>query len=73
MQMLASHAYYMYIHRYAGSLQLNEKSDVYSFGVVLLEVITGQPTILESTEVIHIVQWARLHLSGGNIEEVVDG
>ncbi|KAM3411914.1 hypothetical protein ACQJBY_003534 [Aegilops geniculata] len=58
---------------YAAALQLNEKSDVYSFGVVLLEVITGQPTILESTEVIHIVQWARLHLSGGNIEEVVDG
>ncbi|VAH21450.1 unnamed protein product [Triticum turgidum subsp. durum] len=57
---------------YALALQLNEKSDVYSFGVVLLEVITGQPTILESTEVIHIVQWARLHLSGGNIEEVVD-
>ncbi|VAH09517.1 unnamed protein product [Triticum turgidum subsp. durum] len=58
---------------YAAALQLNEKSDVYSFGVVLLEVITGQPTILESTEVIHIVQWARVHLSGGNIEEVVDG
>ncbi|KAM3411932.1 hypothetical protein ACQJBY_003541 [Aegilops geniculata] len=57
---------------YARALQLNEKSDVYSFGVVLLEVITGQPTILQSTEVIHIVQWAQLHLSGGNIEEVVD-
>ncbi|KAF6985712.1 hypothetical protein CFC21_003539 [Triticum aestivum] len=57
---------------YARALQLNEKSDVHSFGVVLLEVITGQPTILQSTEVIHIVQWARQHLSGGNIEEVVD-
>ncbi|XP_048552801.1 senescence-induced receptor-like serine/threonine-protein kinase [Triticum urartu] len=54
---------------YAIALQLNEKSDVYSFGIVLLEVITGRPAIQQSDEVIH---WTRLHLKGGNIEEVVD-
>ncbi|VAH09507.1 unnamed protein product [Triticum turgidum subsp. durum] len=57
---------------YATALQLNEKSDVYSFGIVLLEVITGHPAIQQSEEVVHIVQWARLRLTGGNIEEVVD-
>ncbi|KAF6991214.1 hypothetical protein CFC21_008324 [Triticum aestivum] len=57
---------------YATALQLNEKSDVYSFGIVLLEVITGHPAIQQFEEVVHIVQWARLRLTGGNIEEVVD-
>ncbi|RWW55486.1 hypothetical protein BHE74_00037872, partial [Ensete ventricosum] len=51
---------------------ISEKSDVYSFGVVLLELITGQPPIVQSAENAHIVQRVRLRLGRGNIEDVVD-
>ncbi|KAK1698175.1 hypothetical protein QYE76_014872 [Lolium multiflorum] len=57
---------------YAATLELTEKSDVYSFGVVLLEVITGQPPILQTPESVSITEWARKLLMRGNIEDVVD-
>jgi len=57
---------------YASALKLTDKSDVYSFGVVLLEVITGQPPILQSSEPANIVEWVRQRLGRGNIEGIVD-
>lgn len=45
-------------------------SDVFSFGVVLLETITGEPPITQTTE--HIVQRVRGKVHRGNIEEIVD-
>ncbi|OEL13014.1 Receptor-like protein kinase [Dichanthelium oligosanthes] len=48
------------------------KSDVYSFGVVLLQLVSGRPAILHDPEPINITDWARRHLSRGNIEGVVD-
>jgi serine/threonine protein kinase len=46
---------------YYNTARLSEKSDVYSFGVVLLELITGQPPAISTsdTESIHIAQWVR--------------
>ncbi|CAL9135094.1 unnamed protein product [Musa textilis] len=57
---------------YYNTFQISEKSDVYSFGVVLLELITGQPPIVQSAENAHIVQRVRQRLGRGNIEDVVD-
>ncbi|CAD5166812.1 unnamed protein product [Musa acuminata subsp. malaccensis] len=57
---------------YYNTFQISEKSDVYSFGVVLLELITGQPPIVQSAEHAHIVQRVRQRLGRGNIEDVVD-
>ncbi|GJN15001.1 hypothetical protein PR202_gb01885 [Eleusine coracana subsp. coracana] len=57
---------------YASALQLTEKSDVYSFGVVLLELVTGQPPILQDPQPINVVQWTQQCLAQGEIEDVVD-
>ncbi|XP_072979242.1 putative leucine-rich repeat receptor-like protein kinase At2g19210 isoform X1 [Typha angustifolia] len=57
---------------YHRTLQLSEKSDVYSFGVVLLEIVTGQPPIVQGTEKIHILERVKPMLYRGNIEEIVD-
>ncbi|XP_051209298.1 LRR receptor-like serine/threonine-protein kinase IOS1 [Lolium perenne] len=57
---------------YAAAMQLTVKSDVYSFGVVLLELITGQPHILQCPEPTNIIHWVRQRLARGNIEDVVD-
>jgi serine/threonine protein kinase len=51
---------------------LTEKSDVYSFGVILLEIATGKPPILNSTENIHIVNLVKENLNKGSIEDVID-
>jgi serine/threonine protein kinase len=58
--------------RYQGTLVLTEKSDVYSFGVILLEIVTGEPPILNTTENIHIVRLVKENLDKGNIEDVID-
>ena len=65
------------IFRYYKTRMLNKKSDVYSFGVVLLELITGQPAVIEaedssSTPVIHIGQWARPMIERDELENIVD-
>ncbi|CAM0949543.1 unnamed protein product [Alopecurus aequalis] len=59
---------------YYNTSRLSEKSDVYSFGVVLLELITGQPPAVSTsdTESIHIAEWVRQKLSEGNIESIAD-
>jgi serine/threonine protein kinase len=55
-----------------GTLVLTEKSDVYSFGVILLEMVTGEPPILNTTENIHLVNLMKENLDKGNIEDVID-
>ncbi|KAM3411906.1 hypothetical protein ACQJBY_003527 [Aegilops geniculata] len=57
---------------YHATLHLTNKSDVFSFGVVLLEIVTGQPPILNGPEPTSIIQWTRQRLARGNIEGVVD-
>ncbi|XP_022964081.1 putative leucine-rich repeat receptor-like protein kinase At2g19210, partial [Cucurbita moschata] len=50
-----------------------KKSDVYSFGIILLELITGHPAIIKSSEVnTHIVDWVKPLIAEGNIENIVD-
>ncbi|KAJ3678990.1 hypothetical protein LUZ61_021154 [Rhynchospora tenuis] len=57
---------------YQLTFTLNEKSDVYSFGVILMEIVTGEPPILNARERIHIVKLVKQLLSKGSIEDVVD-
>ncbi|XP_019092973.1 PREDICTED: receptor-like protein kinase At5g59670 isoform X3 [Camelina sativa] len=57
---------------YNHSGRLAEKSDVYSFGIVLLEMITNQPVINQTTENCHITQWAGLMVNRGDIIDIVD-
>ncbi|CAL9244275.1 unnamed protein product [Arabidopsis halleri] len=52
--------------------RLAEKSDVYSFGIVLLEMITNQPVINQTSENCHITQWVGFQINGGDIFEIVD-
>ncbi|KAJ8755735.1 hypothetical protein K2173_024279 [Erythroxylum novogranatense] len=51
----------------------NKKTDTYSFGVVLLELITGQPTIIPVEEYhCHIIQWTHSLIERGDIKRIVD-
>ncbi|CAN6985855.1 unnamed protein product [Brassica oleracea var. botrytis] len=51
---------------------LSEKSDVYSFGVVLLQIITNQRVIDKTRERTHIVEWAVLMLTKGDLRNIID-
>ncbi|XP_050119789.1 probable LRR receptor-like serine/threonine-protein kinase At4g29180 isoform X8 [Malus sylvestris] len=57
---------------YYNCQRLNEKSDVYSFGVVLLELITGQPAVIKSDEVIHLATWVSSELEKRELKCIVD-
>ncbi|XP_073006578.1 putative leucine-rich repeat receptor-like protein kinase At2g19210 [Typha latifolia] len=57
---------------YHRTLQLSEKSDVYSFGVVLLEIVTGEPPIVQGTGKVHILERVKPKLNRGDIEEIMD-
>uniref|UniRef100_A0A0D3H5R8 Protein kinase domain-containing protein n=1 Tax=Oryza barthii TaxID=65489 RepID=A0A0D3H5R8_9ORYZ len=50
--------------------RLTESSDVYSFGVVLLEVTSGEPTIIPGNG--HIVERVKQKMVTGNISSVAD-
>ncbi|KAM1906554.1 hypothetical protein ACFX14_026312 [Malus domestica] len=52
--------------------RLNEKIDVYSIGVVLLELITGQPTIIESDDLVPIVEWVNHEYQSGDLTTILD-
>jgi Protein tyrosine and serine/threonine kinase len=58
------------------TFQLTEKSDVYSFGVVLLQIVTGQPAVIQGTGPdsgnVNVIQWVNQRLARGEIESVVD-
>ncbi|XP_072979118.1 putative leucine-rich repeat receptor-like protein kinase At2g19210 [Typha angustifolia] len=57
---------------YHRTLQLSEKSDVYSFGVVLLEIVTGEPPIVQGMGKVHILEHVKTKLNRGDIEEIID-
>ncbi|CAH8386363.1 unnamed protein product [Eruca vesicaria subsp. sativa] len=57
---------------YNHSGRLGEKSDVYSFGIVLLEMITNQPVINQTSDNSHITQWVGFKLNRGDIVEIID-
>ncbi|KMZ69318.1 hypothetical protein ZOSMA_217G00130 [Zostera marina] len=53
--------------------KLNEKSDVYSFGIVLIELITGQPAVInQEGERIPIATLVKPKLERGEIDEILD-
>ncbi|KAF8102414.1 hypothetical protein N665_0198s0118 [Sinapis alba] len=57
---------------YNHSGRLSEKSDVYSFGIVLLEMITNQPVINQTSEKSHITEWVGFKINRGDIIEIMD-
>ncbi|KAL4625878.1 hypothetical protein ACB092_05G057100 [Castanea dentata] len=57
---------------YFRSNKLTPKSDVYSFGIVLMELITGRPAIMRSSENVHISQWVNSMVAHGDIRSIVD-
>ncbi|KAG2333381.1 hypothetical protein Bca52824_004561 [Brassica carinata] len=58
--------------RYHHSGRVGEKSDVYSFGIVLLEMITNQPVINQTSNNSHITQWVGFKLNRCDIAEIMD-
>uniref|UniRef100_A0A0D3EVA8 Protein kinase domain-containing protein n=1 Tax=Oryza barthii TaxID=65489 RepID=A0A0D3EVA8_9ORYZ len=57
---------------YHVTFQLTVKADVYSFGIVLLEIITGQPSVLVDPEPVHLPNWVRQKIAKGSIHDAVD-
>ncbi|KAF2952905.1 hypothetical protein DAI22_01g372400 [Oryza sativa Japonica Group] len=57
---------------YHATFQLTVKADVYSFGIVLLEIITGQPSVLVDPEPVHLPNWVRQKIARGSIHDAVD-
>ncbi|KAL5227886.1 hypothetical protein ABZP36_016151 [Zizania latifolia] len=58
--------------RYHATFQLTVKADVYSFGIVLLEIITGQPSVLLDPQPVHLPNWVRQKIATGSIHDAVD-
>ncbi|KAG8077769.1 hypothetical protein GUJ93_ZPchr0007g3952 [Zizania palustris] len=57
---------------YQSTSTLSDKSDVYSFGVVLLEVVTGEPPIMNDQSRSHITDFVSQKLAKGALENIVD-
>ncbi|XP_015639559.3 senescence-induced receptor-like serine/threonine-protein kinase [Oryza sativa Japonica Group] len=57
---------------YHATFHLTVKADVYSFGIVLLEIITGQPSVLVDSEPVHLPNWVRQKIAEGSIHDAVD-
>ncbi|XP_022997843.1 LRR receptor-like serine/threonine-protein kinase IOS1 isoform X1 [Cucurbita maxima] len=57
---------------YYTSYKLTEKSDVYSFGIVILELITGRPVLVKTSEKSHIIQWVDSNINQGDIYSIID-
>ncbi|XP_034696177.1 uncharacterized protein LOC117922232 isoform X2 [Vitis riparia] len=59
---------------YFQSNRASMKSDVYSFGVVLLELVSGQPALIKSTNGItdHLINWVRPLIERREIRGIVD-
>lgn len=57
---------------YQSTSTLSDRSDVYSFGVVLLEVVTGEPPIMNDEDTPHITIFVSQKLAKGTLENIVD-
>ncbi|RVW52010.1 putative leucine-rich repeat receptor-like protein kinase [Vitis vinifera] len=59
---------------YFQSNRVSMKSDVYSFGVVLLELVSGQPALIKSTNGItdHLINWVQPLIDRREIRGIVD-
>ena len=64
----------LFSHRYFQSNRVSMKSDVYSFGVVLLELVSGQPALIKSTNGItdHLINWVQPLIDRREIRGIVD-
>ncbi|KAL6335728.1 hypothetical protein AAG906_039491 [Vitis piasezkii] len=59
---------------YFQTSKVTKKSDVYSFGIVLLELVSGQPALIKSTNGItdHLINWVRPLIDRREIRGIVD-
>eukprot|EP00271_Cylindrocystis_brebissonii_P008396 TRINITY_DN2261_c0_g4_i1.p1 TRINITY_DN2261_c0_g4~~TRINITY_DN2261_c0_g4_i1.p1 ORF type:complete len:656 (+),score=128.53 TRINITY_DN2261_c0_g4_i1:422-2389(+) len=62
---------------YYQTYKVTAKSDVYSFGVVLLELITGQPSIMKDPNsgtdaMMTLARWAIPKIASGKVDVIVD-
>lgn len=62
-----------FLHRTQTCGNVNKQSDVYSFGIILLELITGRPAIIRSSQGdFHILNWVESMIKTGDIQQIVD-
>ena len=67
-----SNTFFFLPFRYYTSYKLTEKSDVYSFGIVILELITGRPVLVKTSEKSHIIQWVDSNINQADIYSIID-
>ena len=63
-----------YLYRFHKTGNQTKKSDVYSFGIILLELLTGQQAIIETSSgyADHILHWISPKLESKDIQYIVD-